>query len=239
MRLIAHRGFADAHPENTLSAVRLAAERADAVEVDARRCGSGEVVVIHDATVDRVTDGAGRVDGLTRAELAALSVYGSGEGVPTLADVAAALPAWVGLVLELKETGLAADALAAAADVDDLVVSSFLPEALAECREADAEVPTALNVAGGDVETGTDGGGGATGSGADRGRRSAGIERAVDLDCAAVHPHHGLCVPEYVRRAHDAGLAVNAWTVVERETARALAEAGVDGVIADRADVLD
>ena len=215
MRLIAHRGFATEHPENTVAAVRLAAERADAVEVDARRCGSGEVVVIHDETVDRVTDGEANVAGLTREELAALSVFGSEEGVPTLAEVAGAIPEWVGLVLELKETGLAADALAAVTDVDDVVVSSFLADALVECAEVDAEVPLALNAA-----------------------ESDGIGEARALDCAAVHPHHGLCSPGYVRRAHDADLAVNAWTVDDRETASELAHAGVDGIIADRSDVL-
>ena len=216
MRLIAHRGFATEHPENTLGAVRLAAERADAVEVDARRCGSGEVVVIHDETVDRTTDGSGRVDEHGREELAALSVYGSEEGVPTLAEVGSALPEWVGLVLELKETGLAADALEAVSGLDDVVVSSFLPDALAECRDVDADVPLALNAL-----------------------ESGGVAEARELDCAAVHPHHGLCSPDYVDRAHDAGLAVNAWTVDDRETARGLAEVGVDGVIADRSDVLD
>ena len=61
MRLIAHRGFAAVHPENTVRAVRAAARVADAVEVDVRRCATGELVVIHDATVDRVTDGTGPV----------------------------------------------------------------------------------------------------------------------------------------------------------------------------------
>ena len=216
MRVIAHRGFAEEHPENTLQAVRLAAERADAVEVDARRCASGEVVVIHDETVDRTTDGTGRVDEHSREELAALSVYGSDEGVPTLAEVAAALPEWVGLILELKETELAADALEAVSDLDGVVVSSFLPDVLSECRAADTDVPLALNA-----------------------MESDGIAEARELDCAAVHPHHGLCSPDYVERAHDAGLAVNAWTVDDRATARELDEAGVDGVIADWSDVLD
>jgi glycerophosphoryl diester phosphodiesterase len=238
VRLIAHRGFADQHPENTISAVRLAAERADAVEVDARRCASGEVVVIHDETVDRVTDGRGPVDGLAREELAALSVYGSGEGVPTLTEVAATLPEWVGLVLELKEGGIARDALDAVAGVEDLVVSSFLPDALAECREADPDIPTALNVAPGDAETGTGGDGGAGERRTNGDRETVGVDIALELDCAAVHPHHALCSPAYVRAAHDADVAVNAWTVDDRETARRLADAGVDGVIADRSDVL-
>ena len=155
MRLIAHRGFAGERPENTLSAVRRAVESADAVEVDARRCASGEVVVVHDETVDRVTDGTGPVDERTREELAVLSVLGSDEGVPTLGEVAAAIPDGVGLVLELKEAGIAEDALAAVAGVDDLVVSSFVADALVECRRVDPDVRLAPNVSAVDVETGT------------------------------------------------------------------------------------
>lgn len=57
MRCIAHRGFAETNPENTLTAVREAAKAgADLVEVDVRRCGSGELVLAHDADVDRISD---------------------------------------------------------------------------------------------------------------------------------------------------------------------------------------
>lgn len=233
VRLIAHRGFAAERPENTLGAVRRAVDLADAVEVDARRCGSGEVVVVHDETVDRVTDGSGRVDELSRAELAALSVLGSDEGVPTLGEVTAAIPANVGLVLELKEVGLAEAALDATVDVDDLIVSSFLQGAIEECRAVDPGVRLALNVFGAvDEDRGEE----ETGDGADE---VDGVDLARELGCVAVHPHYGLCSARYVERAQDAGLSVNAWTVEDRETAREVAAANVDGVIADRADVLD
>ena len=84
MRCIAHRGFAKVNPENTVTAVRSAAEHTDVIEIDVRRCGSGELVVIHDETVERVTDGTGRVAELSADELTALDVLESGEGVPTL-----------------------------------------------------------------------------------------------------------------------------------------------------------
>ena len=53
---IAHRGFADDYPENTPLAFRKASERADAVEMDVQRCGSSELVVFHDAYLDRLTN---------------------------------------------------------------------------------------------------------------------------------------------------------------------------------------
>jgi len=78
MRLIAHRGFLSVNPENTVAAVEAAAAVADGIEIDVRRCGSGEPVVIHDETVDRVTDGRGAVDEHTVADLAALDVLEPG-----------------------------------------------------------------------------------------------------------------------------------------------------------------
>lgn len=214
MDLIAHRGFAGVHPENTLAAVRAASEVADAVEVDVRRCGSGELVVIHDETVDRVTDGTGRVDDLTLAELGDLDVLGSGEGVPALSEVLRAVPDGVGVNVELKEAGTAVDAL-------DLVrrlhrnawVAAFSPDVLAACREAAPGVPRAsLTAAGGD----------------------GALETALDLDCAYIHPAIEACEADLVRAAHAAGLAVNAWTVTDRSEAEPLAVLGIDGLIADR-----
>jgi len=214
VRCIAHRGFAETYPENTVAAVGSAAETADAVEVDVRRCGSGELVTIHDETVDRVTDSEGAVASLSAAELADLDVLGSGEGVPTLADVLAAPDGDVEFVLDLKEEDVAADALALADDAGrEVRFSSFSRLALEEARDAGSDRLAYL------IEE--DG--------------AAGILNvARELDCEAVHPHWQLCVDDFVGRAHDAGLTVNAWTVPSRHDADALERVGVDGVIVDR-----
>lgn len=211
MRCFAHRGFAESFPENTLAAVRGAvAAGADAVEVDVRRCATGEPVVVHDATVDRVTDGEGEIADLPLSTLRSLDVLGSGEGIPTLAEVVEAVPPEVILNVELKERGLAADVLRIAGAAD-LLVSSFERGALREPAAA-GDVPLALLFA------------------AD-GRDS--LSAAADLGCAAVHPHHSLCDRAFVERAHQRGFAVNAWTVRSTTTARRLGRVGVDGLIAD------
>ncbi|MFT4882494.1 MAG: glycerophosphoryl diester phosphodiesterase, partial [Salinirussus sp.] len=222
MDCIAHRGFAETHPENTLAAVRAAGgdgpggdtdtgPTADAVEVDIRRCGSGELVVIHDETVDRVTDGTGRVADHTLAQLHNLDVLGTGAGVPTLAEVFRA--ATVPLNVELKERGLAGDALERAAETGvDAWYSAFDPVAVEELRGHGGEA--ALLVAEDPRE---------------------GLDRARRLDCAAVHPHHSLCDTGFVERARAAGLAVNAWTARSRGAAAAPAAAGVDGLVVDAA----
>lgn len=217
MRCIAHRGFAETYPENTVAAVRTAADRADAVEVDVRRCASGELVAVHDETVDRVTGASGRVADYTAADLANMDVLGSGDGVPTLSTVLGAVPDGTELYLELKERGTAADALAAADDAGiEVQVSSFTPAVLREAREAGADRVAYISA--------EDDGAGV-------------LTVARTEDCTAVHPHWQLCVDDFVERAHDAGLAVNAWTVPSRRDAEALDDVGVDGVIVDRPEV--
>lgn len=212
MNCIAHRGFAGVAPENTLPAIRRAVGvtdggRADAVEVDVRRCGSGELVVCHDERVDRVTGETGAVADFTAGELAALSVAGGDAGVPTLAEVVAALPPEVTLHAELKEP-VGADLEAAVADAaPEVVVSSFDADALAGV----AELPRAWLV------TGADGA----------------VERAVELGATALHPPVDVCDRSLVERAREAGLAVNVWTVTDPDETRRLDEWGVDGVITD------
>lgn len=219
VRLIAHRGFAGEAPENTVAAVRHAVDRgADAVEFDVRRCGSGEPVVVHDATVDRVTDATGRVDARTADELAGLDVLGSGEGIPTLSAVLAAIPPEVGINAELKDPVVEAALPALRAAPNDVLVSSFDPAILDATREADPAVPTGLLCTAGTADP---------------------VERARSLGCAAIHPHVDLALsPGFVEEAGRADLRINAWTVEDAATARELREAGVDGLIADRADVV-
>jgi len=210
MNCIAHRGFAAVNPENTLAAVEAAvAAGAAAVEVDIRRCGSGELVVIHDVDVGRVTGASGEVGSFSAAELAELSVLGSGEGVPTLGAVCRAVPPAVRLVLDLKERGIAVDAVETARSHDcALLVSSFSAAALAEVESVsraylfdDAPGPS--------------------------------IEAAVDLGCTAVHPHWQLCSRSVLATAREHGFEVNAWTVTSDSIAAALAAVEVDGLITD------
>lgn len=228
MNCIAHRGFAGVNPENTLAAVRDAVGRrdgtgngsgvtdagsegapADGVEVDVRRCGSGDLVVCHDATVDRTTSGSGPVADHAAAELAALSVEGSDGGVPTVREVLEAVPGDVVCHAELKEpVGEEFEALVDEVGPDcEVVVSSFDAAALAGVDD----LARAWLVA--DAE--------------------GVVDRARELDCVALHPAVDVCDESLVESAHDAGLAVNAWTVTDPAETRRLRDLGVDGVITD------
>ena len=240
--LIAHRGFAAEHPENTVAAVRAATALVDRIELDVRRCGSGELVAFHDATLNRVTDATGRVDETPRERLASLSVEGSGEPVPTLAETLDAVPADAWALLDLKERGLAADALAVAAGRDHgLAVTADDPAVIEAVRAVDPTVETVYG-----VRESVSARllrplipGGAAGVGIPewayppqdvRGM----VETATGLGCAAVSPRYELCLrTDIVSHASDAGLGVLPWTVGSVREYDAVAAADVDAVVSD------
>ncbi|EMA29200.1 glycerophosphodiester phosphodiesterase [Natronobacterium lacisalsi] len=214
--VIAHRGFAAERPENTLEAVRYAVSLADGIEVDVRRCGSGELVCVHDETLERLTGGAvaDRVGRLDWEELRHVSIGSSDARVPRLAEVLEAVPPDVRLNIELKERGLAPDLLGLLEDFDGaVVVSSFDPTALWQVGSLTDNVPLAY------IFSEAPG---------------RGLETAADLECVAVHPSTGLCYEtDIVDRAHERGFAVNAWTVDSGLEAARLALTDVDGVFSD------
>lgn len=161
-RVIAHRGASAAAPENTLAAFRLAAERGAAmVELDTRLARDGVPVVIHDSTLDRTTDGHGRVLASDSERIALLDAGAwfdprfRGERVPTL-EQALELLARVGLAVnvelkadagEERRTGAEVARLVARvwpADGPPVLLSSFAEEALDAARHAVPELPRGL-----------------------------------------------------------------------------------------------
>ncbi|WP_284011150.1 glycerophosphodiester phosphodiesterase [Haloarcula pelagica] len=247
-RVIAHRGFAGAAPENTVPAVEYACQHdeTDMVEVDAVPTADGTVVCFHDPQLHEtddsrgITDADGTVWETATDTVLDARVLGTHATVPTLDAVLAAIPEGVGVNVELKHPGRAvapfADALALAdptparerwqpfvADVlallDDfdrrVLLSSFYEGALAAV-DAAGGYPVAVITG----ESITDG-----------------LTTAARYDAAAIHPHwhhvSGATERTVVETAHERGLAVNAWTVDTWHRAAALADAGVDGVIAD------
>ena len=109
LSVIAHRGAAAHAPENTLSAFRIAIEmHADALELDVRQTRDSQLVIMHDADVDRTSDGSGAVSDLSLAEIKALdagswfSAKYFGERIPTLQEVMDRLDSSTALILELK-----------------------------------------------------------------------------------------------------------------------------------------
>ena len=231
----AHRGAGKLAPENTLASLKLGHSHGYRMaEIDVKLSADGVAFLMHDATLDRTTNGSGRADALTWRELSRLdagswhSAPYAGEPLPTLAAVARWCRAnGVALNIEIKptpgrerETG-AAVALDAAmlwkgSDVPPLL-SSFSATALEAALETVPALPRAWL-----TET----------------LPADWRERCKALGCVAVDAKHTLLRAEVVREAHAAGLRVAAWTVNDAERAAQLSSWGVDTVITDAVDVI-
>lgn len=151
MFVFGHRGAKGEAPENTLAGFRHAvANDVPGVELDVRLSRDEQVVVIHDATVDRTTDGEGEVAGLTAAELAELDARADFPdwpepcGVPTL-DEAFDVLSGRDVQVEIKErepervtrlVGLVADILRRRGNAAEVIATSFHAPALAAMRQA-------------------------------------------------------------------------------------------------------
>jgi glycerophosphoryl diester phosphodiesterase len=163
--VVAHRGASLSQPENTLPAFEAAiAAGADAVELDVRLSADGVPVVIHDATVERTTDGHGRVADLDLEAIRRLRVRGDGSGggtsigVPMLAEVLDRCAGRVGVVVELKvdadegadagapQTEALAEAVAETVGTAHgrVIAISFDHGVLEQVRVAEPAIPTGL-----------------------------------------------------------------------------------------------
>lgn len=232
--VVAHRGASAAAPENTLAALRRAAAMgARWAECDVRTSADGVPVVIHDATLDRTTDGRGPVADRTAAELEKLDAGGrfdpatAGEPLPTLAAMLAdAARLGLGLNVEIKaERDTAARTVAAAAAPllaawgGPVIVSSFSDAALAELRVREPTLAVGLLVR--------------------RRVGSAEIARARDLGATSLHAdHRAFTAPAVVVRLEAAGLWPVAYTVNDAGDARRLWALGVRTLITDAPDRL-
>jgi glycerophosphoryl diester phosphodiesterase len=232
-RIVAHRGAGKVAPENTLAALRLGHARGHRMaEFDVKLSADGVAFLLHDATLERTTDGSGRADGRTWRELSQLDAGAwhspayAGEPLPTLAAVARFCRAnGLAVNIEIKpspgrerETG-AAVAIDAAklwhgADVPPLL-SSFSEAALAAAQETAPALPRAYLC--------------------DR-LLPDWLERCAALGCTALDAKHTLLDAGVIRAAHAAGLRVAAWTVNEPARARELATLGLDMLITDAID---
>ncbi len=136
LRIGAHRGAMVYAPENTLAAFEKAIEQGTyRVEFDLRRTRDGHLVVIHDATVERTTDGSGLVAAMDLAELQKLS--SSGERIPSFAEAIECMKNRTRMLVEFKDGDIAEQAvrqIEAAGVVEQCTLSSFHEESLLEAR---------------------------------------------------------------------------------------------------------
>ncbi|MET9950039.1 glycerophosphodiester phosphodiesterase family protein [Streptomyces sp. NPDC006339] len=214
---IGHRGVMGVAPENTLrSFVRAEEAGMDAIELDLHLSKDGALVVMHDADVDRTTDGTGPISGKTLAELRELDA-GEGERVPVFEEVLEAVRAPI--QAEIKDVAAAralADVLNERALAPRVEVLSFHDEALAEIGGLVPGVRTALV--------------------ADE-RQSDVVERALAVGAGALVLNIRHLTQDTVDRAHAAGLRVIGWVVNTQDELRLARALGLDGATTDRPEI--
>ena len=231
----AHRGASHDAPANTLAAFQLAAEMgADGLELDVHLSRDGELVVIHDFTLEATTDGQGRVSDRTLAELQQLDAGGwfdarfAGERIPTLQQVIDAVGQRLLLNIELKadgwqDNGLAAAVVRSVEDnqlLDRVVLSSFNPLTLWRVRRLNPWVPIGLLYSP-DMPFVL---------------RKAWARHLIQP--RALHPYYPMIDAEFVRWARERGYRVHTWTVDEPEDMWRMVRLGVDLIITNRPDLL-
>lgn len=146
MLKIGHRGAAGHAPENTLSSFKKAlALRVDIIELDVHKCKTGELVVIHDETVDRTTKGKGKVTELTLEELKKLNIEPD-EKIPTLKEVIDLVKGKCQLNVEVKNQKTAKEVAKLILEnnlTDSSLISSNYRTALANIKKIDPRLKTA------------------------------------------------------------------------------------------------
>jgi glycerophosphoryl diester phosphodiesterase len=229
-RIIGHRGARANAPENTLAGLRAAhAEGARWVEFDVKLTRDGVPILMHDETLDRTTNGSGRVRDVDAAEIARLDAGAwfdrrfAGESVPTLAATLALLASLdMGFNLEVKPCpGREVETTAAALAVlrrawpqrhAAPIISSFKAPSLRAAREIAPDLPRGYLA-----------------------ERLADdwLDQARALDCSAIHPGTRHLAREQVMAIKRAGYPILVWTVNDAARARELVGWGVDSLITD------
>jgi glycerophosphoryl diester phosphodiesterase len=223
LQVIAHRGASTEAPENTLAAFRRALEiGVDAVETDVHLSSDGELVVIHESTLDRVTDGHGLVKDHSLAVLRRLDAgrwFGerfAGERIPTL-DEALEVLRPVRVIIEIKNGPVYYDGIAErvvrtirAAGHQAVTISSFDHPVLREVRRLASDVDIAALYMGRLIDQ---------------------VRLAREAGVNILHPYWMWITPDLLVAAHAAGLRVETWTVDELAHQAHVVSLGVDGII--------
>jgi glycerophosphoryl diester phosphodiesterase len=219
MLRIGHRGARAYEPENTLRSFKKALELGvDAIEFDVRKTRDNHLVVIHDADVKRTTNGKGLVADLTLKEIKELSTE-KGEKIPTLEEALDFLDGKVKILMELKEQGLEEKTLATVHDKHvekNVIVTSFLEDALAKVRALDKGIETGLIYA----------------------KHPHPEKTALELKANYLVSLYRFTHTANVEKAHKNGLKVIVWTINTAEEAAEYAKKGVDGIATDKPDIL-
>ena len=222
-QIIGHRGAMGHAPENTVLSVQKAlALDVDGIEIDVFRCQSGEIVVFHDKKLNELTNGKGRIEQKTWAQLQELQVMGS-EPIPVLEEIIQLINGRVQLNIELKGKNTSKgvfNIMQTAVEsgrwkMNQLYVSSFDWEELREFRKLTNQFGIAVLT--------------------DKNPLDA-IPVAHELSAFAINPNHKKLTQDKIKQIQGEGFEVLTWTVNDTARIHELTSWGVDAIITDFPD---
>ena len=216
--VIGHRGAMGHETENTIASIEKAMELGvDMLEIDVFKIKSGEIVVFHDDSVERLTDGKGEIESYTLAELKALTVEG-GHKIPTLQEVLDVMGGKTQLNIELKGRNTAtdvnrmieADVKAGKWKLNDFIISSFEWDELRDIRKLNSDVRIAILIEEDPIDA---------------------LEVGKELNAEAINPSFKKLTAENNLKIKEAGFKIYPWTVNEPQDILHMKRFGVDGII--------
>lgn len=222
---IGHRGAMGYIAENTLESIQKALDfGVNGIEIDVHNCASGELVVFHDFTIDRMSNGTGEIGKYSLLELKQLQVKNHYK-IPTLEEVLDVIDKKCFLNIELKGKNTATKTCEVIEtyikekiwSYSDFIVSSFQHHELEEVSRRNKNIPLAVLTKASVQEA---------------------IEFAETINAKIIHPNFALITKDNVKFAKAKGYKVNVWTVNDVETINQMKRYGVDAIISDFPDRL-
>lgn len=221
IQIIGHRGARGIEPENTIRSYRKAIElNVDYIECDVHKTKDGQIVLMHDHTVDRTTNGKGLVNDFSFDEIRKLDA-GKGEKIPTLQELLDLARGKVKLHVELKDETATEDVVRMV-EKNNMVEKVFLTcgntNTLKKVRELNPSI-SLEHIFGQPPENA--------------------IELALSVKAKRVSCHISHLTKEFVQKAHQNGIQVIAWPPNTIEDAKKAVECNVDLICTDRPDVVN
>lgn len=223
IQVIGHRGAMGYETENTLASIQKALELGvDAIEVDVYKIKSGELVVFHDDTLDRLTEVKGNIEDFEWSQLQKITLTGE-HAIPTLQQVLNVIDKKCRLNIELKGADTAVKTFQVVQEYmqqegwkqSDFIISSFKWDELEQMRALDATIPIAVLTSKDPLQA---------------------IPMAQKLNAEAINPTFRKLNQENVKAMHTAGFKVYVWTVNTSKDIQQMIDFSVDGIITNFPD---
>ncbi len=216
MKIISHRGARAEEPENTLRALKRAFVcGADAVEIDTRLSKDCKIVVIHDDTLERTTNGFGKVNEKTLEQLRTFDA-GKGEKIPKLSEVLLlAENLGIELVIELKEENMeeiVVHEIVEAGMEKSVIISSFFHPSLLRIKKLAPEIKTGVIISCLPIFP---------------------VKLAIDAKADVIFPRYPRLNREFVEEASEKEIEIYPWTINSVEDLEKALELGIKGVVTD------